>query len=122
LTEKAVHARAATHAAKIGQTGVALFNPDAAKRPTNSGQTVYQMEPRALALLQSFGTDAWEPAGRIYLDLLADTRRSRSFHKPWTVSGRVPLPLPAICRVAHAQDIVAPGLSRMTAARDSCGF
>ena len=49
------------------QAGLALINPDDSKRPTNSGQTVYQIEPGALALLRNFGTEAWDPAVRIYL-------------------------------------------------------
>lgn len=37
-----------------------LRNPDNPSRPTNSGNTVYQVEPSALALIRSFGTSAWQ--------------------------------------------------------------
>jgi hypothetical protein len=36
-----------------------LRNPDKPDRPTNSGQTVYQIEPTALRLLQTYGTLDW---------------------------------------------------------------
>ena len=36
-----------------------LRNPDKPDRPTNSGQTVYQIEPAALRLLQAYGTSDW---------------------------------------------------------------
>lgn len=42
------------------ETGMVLRTPDNPARPTNSGKTVYQVEPSALALLRSFGTSAWE--------------------------------------------------------------
>ncbi len=41
------------------QAAIVLQNPDAA-RPTNSPDTVYQIEPTCLALVQSFGTDEYE--------------------------------------------------------------
>jgi len=37
-----------------------LRNPDNPSRPTNSGNTVYQVEPAALALVRTCGTSAWE--------------------------------------------------------------
>jgi len=40
--------------------GLILYNPDEPNRPVNSGKTVYQIEPSAKALLQSFSTDQWE--------------------------------------------------------------
>ena len=36
-----------------------LRNPDKPDRPTNSGQTVYQIEPTALRLVQAYGTLEW---------------------------------------------------------------
>jgi len=42
------------------EAGMLLRNPDNPSRPTNSGNTVYQVEPSALALLRSCGTSAWE--------------------------------------------------------------
>lgn len=37
------------------EEGLLLRNPDDPKRPTNSGKTVYQIEPSALALFRKFG-------------------------------------------------------------------
>src|ERR1041385_935615 len=42
------------------EAGLLIRNPDNPKRPTNSGNTVYQVEPTALALIRSFGTSAWQ--------------------------------------------------------------
>jgi hypothetical protein len=39
--------------------GIALYNPDEPKRPTNSPHAVYQIEPATLALLKTFGSRAW---------------------------------------------------------------
>jgi hypothetical protein len=39
--------------------GVALYNPDKPDRTVNSPKAVYQVEPAALKLLRSFGTDQW---------------------------------------------------------------
>lgn len=36
-----------------------VINPDMPERPTNSGDTVYQIEDDALALLREFGTSRW---------------------------------------------------------------
>ncbi|MFM9966857.1 MAG: BsuBI/PstI family type II restriction endonuclease [Burkholderiales bacterium] len=47
--------------------GLLLRNPDNPARPTNSGNTVYQIEASALALLRAFGTAKWSPALQKYL-------------------------------------------------------
>ncbi len=39
--------------------GIALYNPDRPDRPVNSPKAVYQIEPKSLKLLRSFGTRAW---------------------------------------------------------------
>lgn len=39
--------------------GIALYNPDAPDRPTNSPKAVYQLSSEMLALLQSHGTSDW---------------------------------------------------------------
>ena len=39
--------------------GIALYNPGQPDRPVNSPKAVYQIEHAALALLRTFGTDAW---------------------------------------------------------------
>lgn len=48
-------------------TGIALYNPDEPDRPVNSPKAVYQVEPAALALLRTFGTEAWRDALTGYL-------------------------------------------------------
>lgn len=40
--------------------GVAVINPDNPARPTNSGQTVYQVPPELQVALRSYGTPAWD--------------------------------------------------------------
>src|SRR6266699_3702574 len=49
------------------ETGLLLRNPDNPSRPTNSGQTVYQVEPTALALARTFGTKTWTAQLKDYL-------------------------------------------------------
>jgi hypothetical protein len=49
------------------EAGLLLRNPDDPQRPTNSGKTVYQIEPTALALLRKFGTPGWSLALQRYL-------------------------------------------------------
>jgi hypothetical protein len=39
--------------------GLALYNPDQLDRSVNSPKAVYQIEPATLALLRTFGTQAW---------------------------------------------------------------
>src|SRR5271156_6635056 len=41
------------------EAGLLLRNPDDPNRPTNSGKTVYQIEPSALALLRNYRTKKW---------------------------------------------------------------
>ncbi len=48
------------------QTGMLLRNPDDPHRPTNSGKTVYQIEPSALALFRTFGKPGWPSALKHY--------------------------------------------------------
>ncbi len=47
--------------------GLALYNPDKPDRPVNSPKAVYQVEPAALKLLRSFGTDQWHDNLTAYL-------------------------------------------------------
>ncbi len=49
------------------EEGLLLRNPDNPNRPTNSGRTVYQIEPSALALLRKVGSGDWKPALQEYL-------------------------------------------------------
>ncbi|MGH2517801.1 MAG: BsuBI/PstI family type II restriction endonuclease, partial [Ktedonobacterales bacterium] len=43
------------------------INPDDPSRPTNSGQTVYQIDPDTLELVRSFGTFEWDTRLQTYL-------------------------------------------------------
>ena len=49
------------------QAGIILENPDNPSRPTNSGQTVYQIEPSSLQVLRTYATDGWITALKGYL-------------------------------------------------------
>ncbi|MDN5942908.1 MAG: hypothetical protein L0H94_13580 [Nitrospira sp.] len=49
------------------EAGLLLRNPDDPNRPTNSGKTVYQIEPSALALLRKVESHDWPLALREYL-------------------------------------------------------
>jgi hypothetical protein len=74
-----------------------LRNPDDPNRPTNSGKTVYQIEPTALALLRKVGTLDWLPALKEYLtsreSLKHEIARKRDL-------ARVPVTLPDGSQVA----------------------
>lgn len=47
--------------------GIALYNPDDPTRPVNSPKAVYQIEPKALELLKSYGTTVWNANLAAYL-------------------------------------------------------
>jgi len=49
------------------EAGLLLRNPDDSGRPTNSGKTVYQIEPAALAMLRTAGTTRWPSTLKKYL-------------------------------------------------------
>ncbi|MBI5375746.1 MAG: restriction endonuclease [Candidatus Schekmanbacteria bacterium] len=49
------------------QAALIVPNPDNPSRPTNSGKTVYQIEPAALKLLREFGKPSWNKYLREYL-------------------------------------------------------
>ena len=74
------------------EEGLLLRNPDNPNRPTNSGKTVYQIEPTALALLREFGTDKWAPALQCYL-ASRKTLKHEIFRK--RDLARVPVTLPS---------------------------
>ncbi len=79
------------------EEGLLLRNPDDPNRPTNSGKTVYQIEPTALALFRTFGTGKWAPALARYLvsreGLKHEIARKRDL-------ARVPVTLPDGSKVA----------------------
>jgi hypothetical protein len=56
------------------EAGLLLRNPDQPDRPTNSGKTVYQIEPAALELLRSHGSDSWPQLLESYLKQSASIR------------------------------------------------
>jgi hypothetical protein len=60
----------------FAETGLLLRNPDNPSRPTNSGQTVYQVEPTALALVRTYGTKAWTAQLKEYLANRAKIRHA----------------------------------------------
>ena len=75
----------------FAEEGLLLRNPDDPNRPTNSGRTVYQVEPTALHLLRKFGTDAWAFALKQYL-ASRETIKSEITRK--RTLARVPVTLP----------------------------
>lgn len=79
------------------EAGLLLRNPDDPSRPTNSGKTVYQIEPSGLALLRHFGNKKWSPALKKYLasreSIKHEIARKRNL-------ARVPVTLPDGSQVA----------------------
>jgi BsuBI/PstI restriction endonuclease domain/BsuBI/PstI restriction endonuclease HTH domain len=79
------------------EAGLLLRNPDDPNRPTNSGRTVYQIEPSALALLRKVGTPRWLRALKKYLasreSIKHEIARKRDL-------ARVPVTLPDGSQVA----------------------
>lgn len=73
------------------EEGLLLRNPDDPDRPTNSGKTVYQIEPAALSLLRTFGTSEWDRALVTYLESKEEIKRE-IFRKRDVA--RVPVTLP----------------------------
>ncbi len=57
------------------ESGMLIRNPDDPKRPTNSGRTVYQVEPLALSMFRSFGSDQWKAKLDIYMASREEIRR-----------------------------------------------
>jgi len=57
------------------QAGLIIANPDDPARPVNSPKAVYQIEPRAFALLRTFGTDAWSPEVRKYASTISTLQK-----------------------------------------------
>jgi hypothetical protein len=55
--------------------GLLIKNPDDPHRPTNSGQTVYQVEPTALALCKTFNSPAWDERLAKYLAAKAGIKK-----------------------------------------------
>jgi hypothetical protein len=79
------------------EEGLLLKNPDDPARPTNSGNTVYQIEPTALALLRQFGMTTWASAVAHYL-ASRETLKHEIARKRFLE--RVPITLPDGSKVA----------------------
>lgn len=79
------------------EEGLLLRNPDKPHRPTNSGKTVYQIEPTALALLRKFGRSGWSPALKKYLASREALKHEIARKRELT---RVPVILPDGSKVA----------------------
>ncbi len=79
------------------EAGLLLRNPDKPDRPTNSGNTVYQVEPTALALLRKFGTPQWTKTLKAYLAKVDEVKRELARHRELA---RVPVTLPDGQKVA----------------------
>lgn len=79
------------------EAGLLLRNPDKPDRPTNSGNTVYQVEPSALALLRTFGTLEWPGVLKSYLAKVEEVKREIARHREMA---RVPVTLPDGKKVA----------------------
>jgi hypothetical protein len=75
----------------FAEAGLLLRNPDKPDRPTNSGKTVYQVEPSALALLRTFGTLKWKNKLTSYLSNVDAVKREIARHRELA---RVPVTLP----------------------------
>jgi adenine-specific DNA-methyltransferase len=74
------------------EMGLVLLNPDNPQRPTNSPKNVYQIEPSALELLRTFGTDDWQENLTEYLDSMEGKNRLRETARRMT---QIPVTLPS---------------------------
>jgi hypothetical protein len=73
------------------EEGLLAKNPDEPGRPTNSGKTVYQIEPTALRLCRAFKTNTWGVSLQRYLaakeEIKRELQRARDI-------ARIPVRLP----------------------------
>lgn len=74
------------------EAGMLIRNPDNPDRPTNSGRTVYQIEPSALELFRSFGTLEWSANLKSYLAVRDRIREELLRERKLT---RIPVRLPS---------------------------
>ena len=72
--------------------GIVIRNPDDPSRPTNSGKTVYQIEPHALEMLRVFKSPGWNDAFGAYLHLRNDIRDKLLGERKLS---RIPIMLPS---------------------------
>lgn len=62
---------------QLMEMGLVLLNPDDPARPTNSPKNVYQIEPSALDVVRTFGSNDWDAQLGDYLDSMAGRNRLR---------------------------------------------
>jgi hypothetical protein len=74
------------------EAGMLLRNPDKPTRPTNSGNTVYQVEPHALKLFRYFDSSEWVGALQTYLSSREQIRRELARDRSLA---RIPVKLPS---------------------------
>lgn len=74
------------------EAGMLIRNPDNPARPTNSGKTVYQVEPHALDMFRCFGGADWTVRLQTYLESRAAIRRELERIREVT---RIPVTLPS---------------------------
>ena len=79
------------------EAGLLVRNPDDPRRPTNSGKTVYQIEPAAFRLLGKFGTGAWLTALKNYLSSREGLKHEMARRRDLV---RVPVTLPEGSNIA----------------------
>lgn len=73
------------------EAGLLVRNPDNPQRPTNSGKTVYQVEPAALSLFKSFRTLMW---ANVLKEYLANRARIRHELERQRTLAQIPVCLP----------------------------
>jgi BsuBI/PstI restriction endonuclease domain/BsuBI/PstI restriction endonuclease HTH domain len=74
------------------EAGMLIRNPDDPARPTNSGKTVYQVEPNALELFRSFGSPDWTTKLQRYLESRTLIRQELERERELA---RIPVTLPS---------------------------
>ena len=74
------------------EEGLLIKNPDDPHRPTTSGKTVYQIEPTALRLCQTFKTDKWDSTLKRYLSTREEIKRELKRER---YIARIPVRLPS---------------------------
>lgn len=74
------------------EAGLLLRNPDDPARPTNSGKTVYQVEPHALELIRTFDALEWSGKLKAYLASCDRIRKERERDRKLA---RIPVNLPS---------------------------
>lgn len=74
------------------EAGMLIRNPDDPNRPTNSGKTVYQIEPTAQELFRSSGTLEWNGKLKSYLSARDRIRKELLRERKLT---RIPVRLPS---------------------------